>query len=65
MWKGRQKKGKKNIFLVLLRSKEQPLKSDGWELVRKEAVKPSLTSVAVLSVTLFELDTDFSPTEAE
>lgn len=34
---------------MLLRSKEQPLKFDGWELLRKEVVKPALTSMSVLS----------------
>lgn len=47
--KKEKERKKKNIFLVLLRSKEQPLKFDGWELLRKEAVKPVLTSVSVLS----------------
>lgn len=34
---------------MLLRSKDQPLKFDGWELLRKEVVKPALTSMSVLS----------------
>lgn len=42
------------------------MKCDGWELLREEVVKPVLTSVSFISgetVTLFELDTDFSLTE--
>lgn len=48
--KKEKERKKKNIFLVLLRSKEQCLKFDGWELLRKEVVKPVLTSASVLSV---------------
>lgn len=60
------KEKRKTYFLVLPRSKKQPLKCDGWELLREEVVKPVLTSVSFISgetVTLFELDTDFSLTE--
>lgn len=47
--KKEKERKKKTIFLVLPRSKEQPLKFDGWELLRKEVVKPVLTSVSFLS----------------
>lgn len=48
--KRERKKKKTPSFLVPSRSKEQPLKFDGWELLRKEVVKPVLSSVSPLSV---------------
>lgn len=48
--KGKKKEKKNPSFLVPSRSKEQPLKFDGWELLRKEVVKPVLSSVSPLSV---------------